>query len=114
MAIELINSLPSPINEGYVLCDSWYSCKNIFNASKKAGFKYVGGLRTNRVIYPTNHERLGIKLNAFGKTLTKEDVNLVKVGNSEYYAYSYKGKINDLKEALIKIIYFKIKINKSY
>jgi len=97
MAIELINSLPSPISEGYVLCDSWYSCKKIFNASKKAGFKYVGGLRTNRVIYPTNHERLGIKLNAFGKTLTKEDVNLVKVGNSEYYVYSYKGKLNDLK-----------------
>ncbi|MDU4587688.1 MULTISPECIES: transposase [Clostridium] len=101
VAVKLINSLPPPINEGYVLCDSWYSCKKIFNASKKAGFKYVGGLRTNRVIYPTNYERLGIKLNAFGKTLTKEDVDLVKVGNSEYYVYSYKGKLNDLKEAVI-------------
>lgn len=101
MAIELIKSLPSPVNEGYVLCDSWYSCRKIFNASKKAGFNYVGGLRTNRIIYPTKHERLGIKLNNFGKTLTKEDVNLVKVGNSEYYVYSYKGKLNDLKEALI-------------
>lgn len=103
MAIELINSLPSPINEGYVLCDSWYSCKKIFKASKDAGFKYVGGLRTNRVIYPTNYERLGIKLNNFGKTLTKEDVDLVKVGNSEYYVYSYKGKLNDLKEAVIAL-----------
>lgn len=107
MAVELINSLPSPINEGYVLCDSWYSSKKIFNASKKAGFKYVGGLRTNRVIYPTNHERLGIKLNAFGKTLTKEDVDLVKVGNSEYYFYFYKGKLNDLKEALIVLSWSK-------
>ena len=101
MAIELINSLPSPINEGYVLCDSWYSCKKIFKASENAGFKYVGGLRTNRVIYPTNHERLGIKLNDFGKTLTKEDVDLVKVGNSEFYVYSYNGKLNDLKEATV-------------
>jgi hypothetical protein len=83
------------------LCDSWYNCKKIFNDSKKNGFKYVGGLRTNRVIYATDHEWLGIKLNAFGKTLTKEDVDLVKVGNSEYYVYSYKGNLNDLKEALI-------------
>jgi hypothetical protein len=101
MAIELIKSLPSPINEGYVLCDSWYSCKKVFKASEKAGFNYVGGLRTNRVIYPSNHKRLGIKLNEFGKTLTKEDVNLVKVGSSEFYVYSYIGKLNDLKEALI-------------
>jgi hypothetical protein len=101
MAIELINSLPSPINEGYVLCDSWYSCKKIFKATENAGFKYVGGLRTNRVIYPPTYKRLGIKLNHFGKTLTKEDVDLVKVGNSEYYVYSYKGRLSDLKEALI-------------
>jgi hypothetical protein len=107
MAIELIKSLPSPVNEGYVLCDSWYSCKKIFKASKEVGFNYVGRLRTNRVIYPANYERLDIKLSNFGKTLTKEDVNLVKVGNSEYYVYSYKGKLNDLKEALIVLSWSK-------
>ena len=52
--------------------------KKIFNASEKAGFIYVGGLRTNRVIYPTNHERLDIRLNNYGKTLTKDDVDLKK------------------------------------
>lgn len=101
LAIEIISSLPSPVNEGYVLCDSWYSCKKIFDATKKAGFNYVGGLRTNRVIYPDKYTKLGIKLNHFGKTLTKEDVDLVKVGNSEYYVYSYKGRLNDLKEAIV-------------
>lgn len=35
MTIELIKSLPSPVNEGYVLCDSWYSCKKIFKLLKK-------------------------------------------------------------------------------
>lgn len=101
MAVELIKSLPSPINEGYVLCDSWYSCKKLFDISSKAGYAYVGGLRTNRVIYPKGHEKLGIKLHQFAKTLTKEDTDLVKVGNSEYYVYTYKGRLNDFKEALI-------------
>ncbi|MDT8719035.1 transposase [Clostridium sp. 19966] len=101
MAIELIKSLPNPVNEGFILCDSWYSCKKVFNSAKVSGFKYVGGFRTNRVIYPERYKKLGIKLNHFGKTLTKEDVDLVKVGNSEYYVYSYKGRLNDLKESLI-------------
>ncbi|OPJ54530.1 IS701 family transposase [Clostridium oryzae] len=101
MAVELIKSLPSPVNEGFVLCDSWYSCKKVFSATKDAGFKYIGGFRTNRVIYPDKYKKLGIKINHLGKTLTNEDVDLVKVGNSEYYVYSYKGRLNDLKEALI-------------
>lgn len=69
MAIEFIKSLPAPINEGYVLCDSWYSNKKLFDISKKAGYAYIGGLRTNRVIYPSGYERLGIKINRMSKTL---------------------------------------------
>lgn len=30
---NLIKTLPKPENKGCVLCDSWYSCKQIFNAS---------------------------------------------------------------------------------
>jgi len=45
-----------------VLADS---CKDIFNASEKAGYSYIGALKTNRVIFPQGHERLGIKLNKF-------------------------------------------------
>lgn len=101
MAIEIIKSLPAPVKEGFVLCDSWYSCKKISNATQATGFKYVGSFRTNRVIYPEKYKKFGIKLNHFGKILTKEDVDLVKVGKSEYYVYSYKGRLNDLKEALI-------------
>jgi len=101
MAIKLIKSLPAPINTGFVMCDSWYSSKKVFNASTTAGYGYIGGLRTNRVIYPKGHERLGTKVNIFAKTLTKSDVNLVKVGNREFYVYSYIGKLNDLKKAQI-------------
>ena len=46
LAKNLIESLPKPQNKGYVLCDSWYSCKDIFNSSKKAGFSYIGVLKT--------------------------------------------------------------------
>jgi len=63
MAIEFIKSLPQPANKGYILCDSWYSNKKLFAVSKESGYAYIGGLRTNRVVYPKGHERLGIKLN---------------------------------------------------
>lgn len=50
MDIELISSLPSPINKGHVLCDSWYSCKKIFKAAENASLKDVGGLHTNHLV----------------------------------------------------------------
>lgn len=42
---KLIATLPKPENKGYVLCDSWYSCKDIFNSSEKAGYGYIGALK---------------------------------------------------------------------
>lgn len=73
MAKNLVESLPKPISKGFVLCDSWYSCKAIFNATVKAGYSYIGALKTNRVIYPDCHERLGIKLHQFAKSLNISD-----------------------------------------
>ena len=52
---NLISTLPKPKNKGYVLCDSWYSCKDIFNASEKAGYRYICALKNNRVIFPKEH-----------------------------------------------------------
>lgn len=101
IAEDIIKTLPKPVTEGYVLCDSWYSCKALFDASKAQGFTYVGALKTNRAIYPDGHGKLGIKVHAFVKTLTLNDVSLVTAGKHEYYVYTYKGKLNDLKEAVI-------------
>lgn len=103
MAIEVIGSLPKPVNKGYVLCDSWYSNKKLFDISAKSGYTYVGGLRTNRVIFPKGHEKLGIKLHGMNKALTQEDVSLVKVGNREYYVYTYRGKLKDISDSLIAL-----------
>lgn len=76
---NLIATLPKPYNKGYVLADSWYSCKNIFNASQKAGYSYIGALKTNRVIFPKVHEQLGIKLHKFAEKLNIEDFDLVTI-----------------------------------
>ena len=64
---NLISTLPKPENKGYILCDSWYSCKDIFNSSEKAGYSYIGALKTNRVIFQKGHEKLEIKLHQFDK-----------------------------------------------
>ncbi|MGL4875043.1 MAG: transposase [Clostridium sp.] len=45
---NLISTLPKPEKEGYVLCDSWYTCKSIFNAAKNAGYSYIGDLKDRK------------------------------------------------------------------
>jgi hypothetical protein len=101
IATKVISTLPFPVTEGYVLCDSWYSCKALFSVANSRKYTYIGALKTNRVIYPKGQERLGIKVHAFAKTLTHEDVSLVTAGKREYYVYTYSGKFNDLKKATI-------------
>ena len=105
MTQNLISSLPKPENKGYVLCDSWYSCKAIFNSSVEAGYSYIGALKTNRVIYPKGYERLGIKLHKFATTLKIEDFDLVTVKDQEYYIYNYVGDLKDRKNVSIILSY---------
>ena len=102
---NLIASLPKPENEGYVLCDSWYSCKAIFNSSEKAGYSYIGALKTNRVIYPKGHERLGIKLHKLATSLNIDDFDLVTVKGKQYYIYNYVGDLKDRKDVFIILSY---------
>ena len=42
-----------------------------------------------------------LKLHGMNKMLTQEDVNLIKVGNREYYVYTYRGKLKDIPACLI-------------
>ena len=37
------------------------------------------------------------------KTLAQKDVNLVKVGNREYYVYTYRGKLKDIPDCMIAL-----------
>lgn len=102
---KLIESLPKPSNQGYVLCDSWYSCKSIIDASIDAGFQYIGALKTNRVVYPEHCTNLGIKLSKLGASLNIEDFDLVTVKDQEYYIYNYQGKLKDIKNVSIVLSY---------
>ncbi|SHK68543.1 IS701 family transposase, partial [Tepidibacter formicigenes] len=105
IASNIIKSLPKPIKKGYVLCDSWYSCKQLFDASTKSGYTYIGAIKTNRVIYPKGRERLGTKLNSYARSLNKEVFDLVTVKDKEYYIYNYVGKLNDMKKVSIVLSY---------
>lgn len=105
LAANLIESLPKPIDKGYVLCDSWYSSKTIFDSSIKSSFSYIGALKTNRVIFPEGHERLGIKVHKFAESLDISDFNLVTVKDKQYYIYTYHGNLKDRKNVSIVISY---------
>ena len=45
----------------------------------KAGYSYIGALKTNRVIFPKDYTKLGEKLNKFATNLNIEDFDLVIV-----------------------------------
>lgn len=103
MAMNIISMMPTPPNKGYVLADSWYSSKDIINASKRAGYNYIGALKVNRVIYPKEH-RINWQIQQYAKTLKEEDFHLVTVKNSDYYVYRYEGKLNGIKGNVVVII----------
>jgi hypothetical protein len=105
IAVNIIKSLPAPVSKGYVLCDSWYSCKTIFTASLQAGFKYIGAVKTNRIIFPKGHEDLGARLNSYALSLDKNAFGLVTVGNKDYYIYNYVGKLKDMKKVSVVLSY---------
>lgn len=102
---NLINSLPNPVKNGIVLCDSWYSSKAIFDASTTNKYNYIGALKTNRIIFPNDHERLGIKLHSFAKMLDINSFDLVTINKKEYYIYNYIDDLKDIKNVLIVLSY---------
>lgn len=82
-----------------------YSCKDIFNASEKADYSYIGVLETNRVIFLQGHERLGIKLHKFAMLLNIEDFDFVTVKDKQYYIFNYVGNLKDRKNVSIVLSY---------
>ena len=95
--IELVQgalmSLPKPPNKGYILADSWYTCEALFQTANQVGFRYLGAIKTNRIIHPKGYRPKGIQLKQFVKTLSLQDLDLVTVGSENYYTYLYTGRI---------------------
>ncbi|MGF7058200.1 SRSO17 transposase [Brassicibacter mesophilus] len=103
IAQSIIKDLPKPVDKGYVLGDSWYTCKKLFEVAHNQRYSYLGAFKSNRIIYPRGHRKKGIQIGAFAKTLKMHEFNLVTVGGKTYYTYTYLGKINSAKKAKIVI-----------
>jgi hypothetical protein len=100
MVIEVIKNLPLMPSKVFVMADSWYSSNKLIKLCKKKGFYYIGGFKTNRLIYPKG-KRMGFKISEYAKTLTTSDVHLVKVGNRKFWVHRYEGRLNNLSKSLI-------------
>lgn len=100
LAIELIDSYPvSDDEQVYVLVDSWYTSKKLIESCYQKGFHLIGGLRTNRKIYPTG---VGIKLSDFASTyLEPTDLHPVTVDGHTYKVYTYEGNLSDTEYAKV-------------
>ena len=85
MAKEIIEDLPKPVNHGYVLTDSWYSCTELFKAAQSSGFSFIDAIKSNRKIFPRGYRRKGIKIGVFARTLHTRDLDYVTVGGHRYY-----------------------------
>jgi hypothetical protein len=101
-AIKVAESLPKLTKPGFVLMDSWYTCKDIINAFRGKGYHTIGALKTNRVIYPNGKS---IQISQFAKTLSQSEFRLVTAKSENYWLYRYVGKINGVKECVVLLTY---------
>lgn len=64
-------TLPLPPHSGYVLVDSWFTCPRVIDSYTAAGYHLIGGLKTNRILYP---QGIRISVQNFAQHISKEDV----------------------------------------
>ena len=101
---EIASELPVAPVVSYLLCDSWYTCAKIMDAFIVKGFYTIGAIKTNRIIYPCGIRQ---QISQFASFIRKSDanVNLVTVGEKQFYIYRYEGNLNDIEDAVVLIIY---------
>lgn len=96
MACKTIEAMPKLPGKVYVLGDSWYSAVKVIKAAKSKGFCYIGALKNNRVFHTPGGMKIGQNVKNHAKTLSKQDVNLVTVGNRKYWGHRVNGAIKNL------------------
>ncbi len=52
IVIYIAEELPTVPNLSYLLCDSWYVCEKVMDIFLGKGFCTIGGLKSNRILYP--------------------------------------------------------------
>ena len=103
MVRRIAESLPVIQRVGYALMDSWYTCRKVIDAFAAKGFHTIGGLKTNRIIYP---QGIRISISDFAmQFIQKSDADLVTVGRNRFWVYRYEGKLNDIDNAVVLITY---------
>ena len=95
---EVVETLPVPDGPAYGLCDSWFPCPRVIDAHFKRGYHLIGGLKTNRVIYPQGIHQ---QIQQFAQYIEKNDVHLVTVKGSSYWVYRYEGALNGIDNAVV-------------
>jgi hypothetical protein len=98
MVCSVAETLPIATRSAYALCDSWYTCEDVIEAHLKRGYHLIGGLKTNRVIYP---QGVRIQIKDFAQYIKKNDVHLVTVGASKYWTYRYEGPLKGIANAVV-------------
>ena len=98
MVCDIAKKLPKPTGMAYALCDSWFTCEKVVNAHFKNGYHLIGGLKTNRNIFPKG---IKISVSKFATYIEKNDVCLVTVNNSKYYVYRYEGNLKGIDNAIV-------------
>lgn len=101
---SVINELPKPPGSAYFLSDSWYTSHKLIDSFAQKGFRTIGALRTNRIIYPNQARQ---KAKQFAPGICKDDphVSLVTVRQRSYYVYRYQGKMNGYDDAVVLLSY---------
>lgn len=100
LVCDIATSLPLARGKAYALFDTWFTSATIINTYASRGYHCIGGLKTNRIIYPSG---IRISIKDFAKHIKLEDVDLVTVNDSNYYVYRYEGPINDVKNTIVLI-----------
>ncbi len=95
---DMAVTLPIPPYGGYALVDSWFTCARVIGSYPAVGYHLIGGLKTNRIIYP---QGIRISIQDFAAHMRKEDVRLVTVNETSYWTYRYEGALNEIENAVV-------------
>ena len=106
IVIHIAEDLPTAPNLSYLLCDSWYVCGTVMDAFLGKGYCTIGGLKSNRILYP-----YGAKLSVSelaGKLVQaqcRELFHIVTVKGRKYWVYRYEGRLNKIENAVVLLCY---------
>ena len=106
IAAHIAEELPTAPNLSYLLCDSWYVCGKVMDAFLSKGFYTIGGLKSNRILFPYG-ARLSVSELA-GKLVEaqcRELFHIVTVKGRKYWVYRYEGKLNKIENAVVLLCY---------